>query len=118
MLGVHKLIGESAVIGKQEQTLRIQVQTSHGVYTNTAIGYQFRSGASSLLIGQGGHKSTGFIEHDVHRFITGRDGFSIDANIVHIRIGRLTQQSHHTIDADSALFDHLFCSTAGSNPTC
>jgi hypothetical protein len=77
-----KFCGKLAIIGEEDQPLRVVVQTSDGVYVLTDINQQINDGWTALRVRPGRHISFGLVEQDVT--VAFRRPYSppIDADVV------------------------------------
>ena len=102
MAGVQQPLGQGAVIGHEQQTLRIQIQAAHRVDPCAGICHQLRNRGAALLIGQGGHIATGLVQHQIDQARSG-----VQRRPVPLRVGPLAQNCRTAIDGDPSGEDIL-----------
>ena len=114
MAGVHQGIGKGTVVGKQQQSLRIHIQSSHRIHPCSAVCHQLCRIGSSLFIGKGSHIAPGLIQEDIHRHIGGGERLPIHQNFILLGIRRHSQLCWDAVHNNAALEDHLLRLSAGA----
>jgi hypothetical protein len=85
MRRMHEQVSETTIIGKQKQTLRIHVQSSHGKYADSVRNkVQYRG--SPLGVAGGSYVALGLIEQVIDRTRSGRNELAIHSYLLSVRI--------------------------------
>ena len=104
-----------AVIGKEQQTLAVHIQPAHRIHPDTAVGNQLRRIGPTLFVGQGGHKASGLVKQDVHILFPGGKGLPFHQDLIHLRIGGISQAGGSTVDTYPTRLDQLLRLPAGAD---
>jgi len=68
---VHELIRQIAIVGEQEETGGIAVETAYGIDAfPDGTADELHDGVTLLRVGRGGEKAFGLIHQDIHRLLS------------------------------------------------
>jgi hypothetical protein len=116
MFGVGDQMGKIAVIRQEQQALGIVVQPAHGIDTDFDTFQQIMHRGPSLRVGHGGHKTRGFVQHNIRRRLFGVDEFAVNLDMVFVRVGLGPELGHdRPVHPHPAFGNKLFRSAAGGD---
>ena len=117
VLRVGEAVGQLAVVGQKEKSLRVHIKTAYGVETHARIGHKLGDGGAPTVVGDGGQIAAGLVEHDVGkaRLFRGRDHLTAVFHAVACGIDLLAYLGHDSVDLDPTFFNFLFGRAAGQN---
>ena len=113
--GVHDAIGEVAVVGQQQQSLRVLVQPSHRVDTLFHVLQQIHHTPPVQFVRSCGHIAPWFVQHQIAiLFLSGQiHPFTADGNQVCQR-SLVPQLDRVTVQLYFSGRDQLFCLPPGT----
>ena len=98
--------GKFAVVGQQQQSLGVEVESANGINVLADAGQQLHHRSSTLWVGPRGDVPFGFVQEKIAVLFDAFDSAPIDANIVRRIIGFRSKFAHRgTVDRD-APFEH------------
>ena len=110
--------GELAVIGQDQESFRVHVQSSNRQHMTAKLRAAIKNGWSSLGIAGGRQISDGLVEHVEQILVLYGNLFAIDCDFVHAWQNLHAQLTHDiTIDGDTALGDQSLALASGCNTT-
>ena len=116
MAWMNKPVCQRPVIGENQQSFGIQIQSSHRPYPNSAAGDQFRHRLPPLFIGKGGDIPPGFVEHQIDRLRRRPDLRAVQGHGVPTQIGLVAQFGGSTIDGNPPGLDVFLRCPPGTQP--
>ena len=114
MTGVGHGLHQRPIVGEQQQSLTVLVQPSHRKDPDAAVRHQLSGGGAAQLIAEGGHITTGFIEHQVHHRFGKRQRLSVHGDSVRLRIGLIAQPGRSAVDRHPSLRQQRFRRPTGA----
>lgn len=104
-------IGELAVIGQDQESFRIHIQSSNRQHMTAKLRAAIKNGWSSLGIAGGRQISDGLVEHVEQILVLYGNLFAIDCDFIHGgKTFTPSSQLDVAVDGDAALGGHGLCS--------
>ena len=116
--GMREHIGEIAVVGHQQQTLAVFIQTAHRENAGGHILNKIHHGFTAQLVTYGGDIAAGLMEHNVIflLFFHNADLFTVHHEHIMVDIHFIAHLHGVAVQLYTALTDHLLGGTAGAKP--
>ena len=114
---MHELIGDLAVIGEDEKSLGIHVESSAGIYTLRNVRKQLRNAAASLVVAHGGDIAARLIQHHIQLFAAAHDRLAFIGNFIDARHNLLADRRFFAVDREMTGLNLFFGGAARHKAT-
>jgi len=102
-------VGEFAVVGDEEQTFALEVESADGIEALTELGEELHDGGAAFGVGNRGDVAARLVEQKVAMALGAVEKLAIDADVIARGVGfGAEDRDNLAIDLDAALGDELF----------
>jgi len=92
--GMGHQVGEITVVRQQEQALGVVVEPAHGIDTDLDALQEMRDDRAALGVRHGRDETGRFVQHDVGLGLLRVDEFTVDLDVIIVRVGLGSQFCH------------------------
>lgn len=103
------MVGQSAVIGHEQQSFAQVVQPADGIYARSRLLHQVHHRGAAFRIRDGGHVAFGFVEEQIDMAFSAMEQFAVNFDVVGRQVSLAAERGDHLpIHGDASLGDQLF----------
>jgi hypothetical protein len=107
--GMGHQVRKIAIVSQQKQAFSVVIKPAHGIDTHLDAFQKMRDDRTALGVRHGRHKSGRLVQHDVGLGLLRVDQFTVDLDMIIVRVGLGSQFGHNlSVHTHAAFEDDVF----------